>query len=77
MELECRGKLNGLKNSTTDLDRATARVSKVWNDRVSESIDAQYVNRIVGCCSRAITDLEGHVGQADRLYQRLYSLGRS
>lgn len=76
MNLNCVYQLNTLKDRTEDLDRATARVGQYWNDRVSEAIDAEYVNRIVDCCQRAITEIQTNVSRADYIYQRLYALGR-
>ena len=76
MQLESTYRLNSLKGITSDLDRATTRVARVWNDRVSEAIDAKYINRIIDSCQTAINDLDTHISRAETLYQRLYIIGR-
>lgn len=75
MSLDCTYSINALKDSTSELDRATSRVSQFWNDRVSSAIDAEYINRIVERCQEAVSELEGQISRADYLYQRLYTIG--
>ena len=75
MTLVFTNSINALRDSTSELDRATSRVSQFWNDRVSSSIDAEYINRIVDRCESAVAELEQQISRADYLYQRLYDIG--
>lgn len=76
MQLDSSYSLNALKGTTSELDRATTRIEPFWNDQVSKSIDAEFINRIVGCCSSAIADIRAHVDRAEYLFDRLCSIGR-
>lgn len=65
-----------LERASDILDSATMRVSKAWNDRVSQAIDVNFINQIVSVSRTAISDLNNQCSSCEIDYAQLYQLGR-
>lgn len=69
-------RVNILYQSSEILDLATIRISKVWNDRVADAIDVNFINRIVANSRTAINQISAQCDSCGIEFMTLNQLGR-